>query len=339
MSNDNLIWLNEAEIAELVDLDDAIEALETGLALEARERAYNVPKALGVWGDGSSMHALGSMFPKDGYVGFKTWANTKRGATAVFNLFDADNGRLLAAMEAAVLGQLRTSGISGVATRRMAAEDADTMALIGTGAQAITQVAAVNAVRPLKCLKVFSPTAEKRQAFVARAREAFPFAIEEAGSVEACVADQPIVTTITRSSDPFLTADMLARGTHLNAVGAILPQKAEFTQDVFDRADLVIVDNLPNAKLASSEFIDRFEKGPGDWQKVRTLSAAIVEGLTRPATADLSIFKAMGMGISDLCIAKAAYERAVKQRLGLKIPSPVRVAPQWRRATGTQAAQ
>ncbi len=260
MSDQPLIWITEAEVVELVDLEEAIEALERGLAMEGAGAAKNVAKALGTWGDGSSMHSLGSMFPEAGYVGFKSWANTKRGATAIYSLFDANNGALLAMIEAGALGQLRTSAISGVATRWLAQPDAGDMALIGTGAQSITQIAAVAAVRSLRRLRVFSPTEQKRRDFVARARAVFSFPVEESASVEAAVADADIVTLVTRAREPFLNASHLARGTHLNAVGAILPQNAEFTQDVFGRAGPVVVDHLPNVQLASREFIDHYGK-------------------------------------------------------------------------------
>ncbi|MBO6834631.1 MAG: ornithine cyclodeaminase family protein [Alphaproteobacteria bacterium] len=330
MTEASLVWLSEQEIVELVDLNDAIEALERGLRWEGEGNALNIPKALGTWADGSSMHALGSVFTQNAYCGWKAWVNTKRGATAVFVLFDANNGKLLATMEAASLGQMRTSAISGLATRWMAAEDADEMALIGTGAQSLTQVAAVSVVRPLKRLKVFSPNKERREAFVAKAAASFDFEVVASDTVESAVDGTPIVTTITRAEEPFLTASMLARGCHLNAVGAILPARAEFTQDVFERADLVVGDYLPNLQRASREFIEYFEKGAGDWSDVKLLGALIAENGKRPAGADITLFKAMGMGISDLSVAILAYERSVEKGLGIAIPQPSRKEPRWR---------
>lgn len=330
MTEDGLIWLREDEIVDLIDLNDAIDALESGLKEEGGGVAKNIPKALGTWGDGSSMHALGSVFTQAGYCGWKTWANTKKGAEALFILFDSDNGSLKAVMEAVALGMMRTSAISGLATRWLAQEDATEMALVGTGHQALTQVAAVSAVRPLERLKVFSPTAENRAKFAKQARDVFDFEIEEAENVETCVADVPIVTLVTRASEPFLTADMLSKGTHLNAVGAILPGRQEFTQDVFARADLVVGDYLPNLKRASQEFIAYFEEGPGDWSQVKLLSEVIANGQTRPPGADITLFKAMGMGISDLSVAKVAYERARERGVGAPVAKPGRATPHWR---------
>jgi len=141
------IWITEAEVVRLLDMGEAIAALEKGLALEAQGNARNMVKTHAIWGDGHTLHAVGALFPETGFVGTKTWAHTEGGATPLLILFDSHDGSLAAIIEAFALGQMRTGGISGVATRWMAAEHADDMALIGTGKQALTQLAAVAAVR------------------------------------------------------------------------------------------------------------------------------------------------------------------------------------------------
>ena len=95
----------------------------------------------------------------------------------MFSLFDARTGFLRAVIEARALGMLRTAAISGVATRALAPQDASRAALIGTGPQAVTQLAALAEVRELR--RVRSPTAEKRRAFVAAASARYAFEIEE----------------------------------------------------------------------------------------------------------------------------------------------------------------
>jgi len=330
MSDAPIIWITGKEVSELVSLEDAIEALEAGLTLEGSGEAKNVTKALGTWGDGSSMHALGSMFPQAGYVGFKTWANTKQGASAIFELFDSNSGQSLAIIEAGLLGTLRTSGISGLATRWLAKPDASEMALIGTGHQSLMQVVAVAAVRPLKRLRVFSPTEAHRKAFVEEAAAQLAFEVVEAKSVREATDGAEIVTLMTRAREPFLSAADLDRGTHLNAVGAILPQFAEYTADVFGRASLVVVDHIPNAKVASREFREHYDGGKGSWDDVKELCSIIASKTTRPAGADITLFKALGMGISDLSVARVVYERARAKGIGREIPKPARAQARWR---------
>ena len=322
-----VMWLTEQDVVSLVTLDDAISALERAVSAEG---AFNVPKALAGYEDGSSMHALASAAPALGYAGFKTWVHTKRGATALYELFDSRDGSVRAVIEAAALGQLRTAAMTGLGTRWMAPEGADELGLVGTGMQSLTQVAAINAVRPLRRVRVFSPTPEKRHAFVLKLRERFSTEIVEAQSLEEAVRDAPIVTLVTRARDPFLHGSVLARGAHLNAVGAILPANAEFHQDVFDRVGAVMVDDVPNTQKASREFIERFG-GDRGWAEVRSVGEVVRSGRSaRPAGCDVTLFKAMGMGLSDLAVAMMAYERAREQGLGREIPAPARASPTWK---------
>ncbi len=273
------LWITESDVVESLSLPEAIPALEAGLALEAAGTARNMAKTHQIWGGHHTLHAIGAVVEGAHTVGTKTWAHTAGGATPLVTLWNSETGNLEAIIEAFALGQMRTGGISGVATARMAAPDADDFAIIGTGKQAITQVVAVAAVRPLKRIRVFSPSPDNRRAFLARLEKLFPtVALVEAASVEEAVKDTPIVTLVTRARTPVLTARMIAPGTHLNAVGAITPERVEFTQDVFGRVSAIAVDMVDSVKALSTEFQKRF--GAGDWSTVRPLSES--GGGTRP---------------------------------------------------------
>ena len=93
-----LVWITEQDVVSLVCLDDAIDALERGVRSLGQGEAFNIVKALGGFGDGSWMHSLGSGAPSLGYVGYKNWVHTKRGATALFVMFNADDGSVAAAV-------------------------------------------------------------------------------------------------------------------------------------------------------------------------------------------------------------------------------------------------
>lgn len=330
------LWISEAEAVAALSLPEAIGALEKGLALEAAGSARNMAKTHQTWGGHNTLHAIGAVVEGAGLVGTKTWAHTEGGATPLLILWDSNTGKLLAVIEAFALGQMRTGGISGVATNLMAATDADDFALVGTGKQAITQVASVAAVRKLKRIRVFSPTPANRQAFVARLQKTFSgIAIEEGASVEATVKDASIVTVVTRARAPIVTSAMLAKGAHFNAVGAITPEREEFTQDVFDRVDAIAVDTLDSVRHLSAEFRKRFSS---DWSKVQPLSALVGKGNVRgtPSSreavgqnkpADLTLFKAMGMGLSDLALGMEILSRVKAKGGGRKMPHPERSAP------------
>jgi alanine dehydrogenase len=322
------LWISEAEVVAALHLGEAIDALERSLPLEAAGQACSMTKTHATWGGGHTLHAIGAVIEGAGVVGTKSWAHTGGGATPLLLLWGAESGELLAVIEAFALGQMRTGGIAGLATRWLASETADDLAIIGTGKQAVTQAAAVAAVRPLRCIRVFSPTPEHRRAFVAKLTKLLPeIAIRETGSVEAALDGAPIVTLVTRARQPFMSAAMLGRGTHVNAVGAITPEREEFTQDVFDRADAIAVDNLASVQALSAEFRRRFAD---DWSSVRPLGTLLASGIRRPEAADFTLFKAMGMGLSDLALGIEILARVRRAGGGRALPHPQRVAPRLR---------
>ncbi|MFT4436076.1 ornithine cyclodeaminase family protein [Caballeronia sp. 15715] len=319
-SKASALWLTEQDVIRHVSLADTIEALEAGLVAVSKASAFNIPKALGSFGDGGSMHSLGSALPDAGYCGYKNWVNTKQGAKAVFVLFSTDDGRLLAIMEANALGQLRTSAIAGVGTRWLAPEHANDFAIIGSGKQAMAQIAAVHAVRPLARIRVWSPTEPKRRAFAEQVRMQFEIDVIEAATLDAATDGASIVTLVTRATQPFLSASQLKADAHVNAMGAILPGNAEFHEDLFVRARVVAVDDVVNTQRASREFIDYFDKR--SWDGVQSLGNIIAGGVKASPGDGITLFKAMGMGMSDLSVARMVYERALsdERRRHLTLP-------------------
>jgi ornithine cyclodeaminase len=326
------LWITEAEVVELVDLRDAITALERALADEAAGRAHNMIKTHVAW-DEANLHAIGAVFAGAKLAATKTWAHTPGGTTPLLVVLDAGDGSLKCVIEAFALGQLRTGGISGVATDRLAAKAADELAIVGTGKQALLQVAAVHAVRPLRRLRVFSPRPESRRQFADEVRAELGLEPLDAGSVAAAVEGAPIVTLVTRATEPFLAAGMLASGAHVNAVGAITPEREEFAQDVFDRASRIVVDSLPAVHRLAREFTTRFGPPGPRWDKVMPLARVVAGGVRREAGDDLTLFKAMGMGIADLALGAEIYARAVKAGKGRPFPQPQRAKPRIRVAS------
>jgi len=320
------LWITEADVVGLMDLGEAIGALESALRAEAKGDAQNMSKTLMQYGK-SNLHAIGARL--DGLVGTKTWAHTEGGTCPLLLLWDAKNGALVAVIEAFALGNMRTGGISGVAANWLADPAAKVMGLIGTGKQALSQVGTMLAVRPIERLQVFSPTAEKRAAFAAKVREEFGIEVVEAVSTEAACKGAQIVTLVSRATTPFLTAAMLDEGTHLNAVGAIAPDREEFTQDVFARVTAVAVDNLAGVRQLSREFMTQYDKA--GWDAVPTLATLIASGRRRTPKDDITLFKAMGMGISDLALGVELVKRAHARGVGRSIPQPkkakARLAP------------
>jgi alanine dehydrogenase len=334
-------WISESDVVQLMDLGQAIDALTRGLMEEAAGSARNMEKTFAHWGKSSNMHAIGAVFEGAGVFGTKTWGNTPEGgSTPLLILWDATTAKLWAIIEARALGQMRTAAMSAIATRWMSDHDADDLAIIGSGKQALTQVAAVATVRRLRRVRVFSPTPAKREAFAQKLRGTFP-------ALDVVVADDPgratqgasIVTLITRARDPVISASMVARGAHVNAAGAITRERREFAQDLFARATLVAVDTLPATRHLSAEFIDWYDGTQrGDWSSVERISDIVAAGRPRRAGTDISLFKPMGMGISDVSLGIEIMRRAQASGLGRPMPPPGFAAPRLSHASVEETA-
>ncbi|MEV6258812.1 ornithine cyclodeaminase family protein [Nocardia sp. NPDC051911] len=310
--NTDIRFYREADVFAKLSLETVIEEVEFALRREHEGTATNIPKTMTTWGERSSAHALGALDLGESLVAFKTWVNTPRGAAAVATVFDAEDGRLHAVVQAGILGAVRTAAIVGVATRRLAASGADELAIIGSGRQSLSQVLAVHAVRPLRRICVWSPRPSSRDAFAEQIRAHVPASVVVADTLRDAVRGVGIVTLVTRATEPILAADDLAAGAHLNAVGAILPSNAEFDPRLLGSAKLTVVDNLENARRSSRELREFFGD---DWSRVHRL-ADVVAGTVAPddTASGPTVFKPLGMGLSDSA-ALTAFLRVVEPGL------------------------
>src|SRR5499426_3664082 len=295
MSDQSPLWISEADVVSLMSLGAAISALERGLLAEARGDAQNMVKTHVTWGKGSTLHAIGAVFAKDGFVGTKTWAHTEGGATPLLILFDSIDGSLKAMIEAFALGQMRT----GAAT--------------------------VMAARPIRRIRVFGRNEERRLRVVEWAGQEFGVEVVAAGSIAEAVAGAPIITVVTRATEPILFAEMVSRGAHINAVGAIMPERAEIARDTLGRCDQVVVDTIPSAQNLSRELIEYFGAAASGWAPVKSLASVVASGQERHASDDLTLFKSLGMGISDLALGIELYHRAAQRGLGRAFARPQKV--------------
>ena len=301
-----LPWFTDSEVAAAVPMAAAVVALRKTLLAAHEGWALPIPKTMTQWADGdavSSAHALGAIDVVSHRVAFKYWVNTPRGAQALLTLFDARQGQALAAMDAGMLGMLRTSGTAALATDVLAAPDADRLALLGAGRQAMHQVRAVAEVRRLREVRVWCRDPARRQDFADRVAAELDLPTAACDSVEDAVHDAPIVTTVTRARDPFLPREALTDGAHVNAVGAILPTHRELLPGVVEAAELVVVDDRENCRRAAAELRD----AGVDFDRVATLGALLSGDVVRPAGALLTVFKTVGTGLGDLAIAGAVH--------------------------------
>ena len=275
---------------------------ETFHALRAGT-AQNEPRHRLFLPTGSVLHSMAGSYGK--YFGTKIYgAHAKYGANFFFHLFDAATAMPLALFEANALGQIRTGAASGYATDLLAAPGASTLAVIGSGFQAETQVAAIREVRALKDIRVWSRDEARRTAFAARV------GARAVASAEEAVRGADLIATATFSAEPVLKNEWVSDGAHINAMGSNRGNRRELPSDLVLRADLIAIDSIEQGKVEAGDLL----MVPIDWEKEtaakRLLELAFVDG--RPAGNPVTIFESLGLGAEDVAAAAFVYETLMK---------------------------
>jgi alanine dehydrogenase len=291
-----MLFITENQVRELLSMSQAVRLMRETFAQLRSGAAQNQPRRRMHLPTGTVLHSLAGAWGK--YLGTKVYAtNPKHGAYFFFLLFDAETARPLAHIEANHLGQIRTGAASGYATDVLAARDASTLAIIGTGFQARTQLAAMREVRQFRDIRAWSRSEKNR----------YDFAVETetraVASAEEAVRGADVVVTATWSKDPVLRPEWISAGTHVNAIGSNQAQRRELPSDLIARADLIAVDSVEVAKIESGDLL----LAPVDWADPRIVDLAQVEG--RPPGDPVTIFKSNGLGVEDVAAAAFVYEQ------------------------------
>ena len=236
-------------------------------------------------------------------------------------LYDYESGQMLAFLEAGRLGQIRTGAASGLATRYMARQQASTVGIIGSGSQARTQLEAVATVREIHQVKVYSRRSEAREEFARQSSERLNLEVVPVDSAQACVADSDIVVVITTAREPVLEGDWLAPGAHVNAAGGNHWMRREVDEGTVTRADLIVVDDLDQAKAECGDLIWPEARGSFRWDMAHELQDVVagrVQG--RPSDQAVTLFESMGVALEDIAAAQLVYHKAREMGVGQELP-------------------
>ena len=154
-----------------------------------------------------------------------------------------------------------------------------TLACIGAGYQAWTQVEAVSRVRPIGRLLVWSRTRERAEGFAARVRDGLGLPATPVAAVADAVAGADVVTAATKARDPVYRGAGIRPGTHVVLAGSSHADRREADTDVFARAAAVFTDDLDLARAHSGDL----RAAVADGARPGTMSGDLGAALDGPA--------------------------------------------------------
>ena len=252
-------------------------------------------RAMPAIGDGHAVLKWVTSFPGNPARGLPT-------VTGLVLLSDAEDGRLLAVLDAAAVTALRTAAAGVLAADTLCRSEASSYAVIGAG---------INGAETARMLVAHGVTPlvwdvdENRRRFVAErigAREA-----QSAGEALAC----EVVVTVTPGAEVLYPEQSLEAGQHVSLMGADGPGKAEVAIAELSRAHL-FCDDWEQASHGG-ELAAGVAAGVVTRDAVTELGAVLTgEADGRRSAGDVTLFDSTGLAIQDLAIAKAAYAKAVE---------------------------
>lgn len=211
-------------------------------------------------------------------------------------------GNPLGIVDGPALTAIRTGAVTGLATELVGRRDATTLAMLGAGAMAFDQIAAIRTVRPIDRVVIWSRDRGNAE------RLATEVGGETVDTPDQAVALADIVNCATPSTQALFEDATVRPGTHINAVGAYRPDMIEVPTGTTARS-YVIVDDVAAAAAEAGDLIAA-GKSPD-----ATLSE-ILAGHHQAIDNDVTFFKSVGVASQDVAAAVAALGRAADAGFG-----------------------
>jgi alanine dehydrogenase len=315
------LWLSEADVRAVLTMPDLIEAMQAALT-EFSAGAANQPlrTVLQVGDDKAFFGVMPAAVP--GAMGTKLVtvyeSNAARGLPshlATIVLLDPATGALRAIVDGRYITEARTAAASAVSARLLARPDAGVLALIGSGVQARSHLAALAHVRTLRDIRVWSPDPARRAAFAASAGAPCP--VRPVASAREAVTGADLVALVSAARQPVVLGEWISPGTHICAVGACRPDQREMDTALVRGARL-FVDSRAGALAEAGDLLLPIAEGAVTAAHIAgelgELAAGRVSGRTSPD--QVTVFKSLGMAVEDVVAAHLAFERAAARGLG-----------------------
>jgi ornithine cyclodeaminase len=316
--------LSGADIKALLPMSDCIDLMGRTLAAVSQGRATIPPRAVTPVGGGNFLGNMPGYLGEPECFGVKLISlfpnNPAAGLSSHLGLvllFEAEHGQPVALLDAAELTAVRTAAASGLATRLLAREDATDLAILGAGEQAVSHLAAMLAVRPIRRVRVWSRTAAHATAFAASQGARHDLAIETAPDPRAAVQGADIVCTVTASRTPVLEGAWLAPGAHVNAAGASRPDAAELDTAAVVRSRY-FVDFRESTIREAGDYLAALAAGAITPEHILAEIGEVASGAKpgRRGADEITVFRSLGIAAEDLAAAHFVLAAARAQGVG-----------------------
>lgn len=234
---------------------------------------------------------------------------------AIGLLSDVGIGYPLMISEMTLLTALRTAATGVLAAKYLAREDAKSLAIIGTGAQAEFQVCGFSAYFQPEVVRFFD-TDPKAMAKFSRNLSAQKFTLIPCSSIIETVrhADIVITATAAKRRQSLFEFEDISSGTHIHAMGGDCPGKTELSAEFLNQVK-VVVEYKPQS-LAEGEV----QQCEADLVYAELWELVCKNKPGRQNHQEITLFDAVGFALEDYSILRVVHELANEYQLGAELP-------------------
>jgi ornithine cyclodeaminase len=223
--------------------------------------------------------------------------------------YDGKTGAVSCIADAEPITRIRTGCASAVATDALAGEDAEVLAIFGTGVQAEAHLRAVPLVRSFREILLWGRSEERTGRFAAEMSDRIGRPVVPVSDGEEAAGRADVICTVTSSAEPILLSEWVKPGTHVNLVGSSYLGPVEVDAALVARARYV-ADYRPGVLAQAAELAAARDAGLVDDAHVVGEIGEVLAGAIpgRQSESQITIYKSLGHVAQDL--AAAAYLQA-----------------------------
>lgn len=337
--------LSDNDVKNILDIKNTVACVEKAYALKANNQARLFSMVSEVIFEGKAeMDIKSGMLNEEDVFGLKlvSWFGDNKiqglpAITGLTMLFDLKNGFPKAMINASYLTGMRTGAAGSIGVKHLSKQDSKTLMIVGTGVQAIFQIAAtLSQVQTITKVYIYDPVkyenASKLQYSIKTELEKIKNDINDTynkswkqriESVQFVAVENPVkaleetdaVITITPSQKPLIFKEWIKPGIHFSCVGADMTGKQEIDEKIFEVAS-IYVDDITQATTVG-ETQSAIRAGILGKDNLTEIGQFIL-GNTKGRTSDeeITIFDSTGIALQDLAVSKYIVSKAEEMNVG-----------------------
>ncbi len=282
-----ITYLNDSDVKKNLSVKECVSELRHAFISCGKEESFSSPRDR-IYGKDFVFSTMPAFYGKRGIAGLKTYIAGKNGYRFFVVIFETEHPERLFAIDANVLGQIRTGSVAAMVTSEIVNKKRINYTVIGSGFQAESQFVAISEFYDIENAYVYSRNFEHARKFA----EKFGNKIKPIKSLE-CLSESDVISSATDTVKPVFNYSMLGNNYHINLIGANVLGNREADNDVMENSDTVLEENPEQSKMESSEISEIKDR-----HNVVKLSEFLIH--PEKYRKNKTVFKCLGIGLEDL---------------------------------------